>query len=102
MVTSMKILGFVAVLVVAMVASGFAAMTSADITSESDAKYSSATVYVPDNSTKIQQAVNAVIGGDTIIVRDVNKSLPVLTKNDSNKTVVQDGRRCGTSRETIT
>ena len=96
---SLKVWRFVAVLVIVTVASGFAAMASADITSESDVKSSSTTVYVPDNYTKIQQAVNAVNGEATIIVREVNKSLPIKSKKDSNKTIVQD--RCNTSRETV-
>ncbi|KAF5438152.1 CASH domain-dontaining protein [Candidatus Methanophagaceae archaeon] len=64
---SVKVLGFVAVL--AMVASGFAAaMASADITSESDVKSSSVTIYVPDTFTKIQWAVDNATAGDTVIV----------------------------------
>jgi beta-galactosidase len=61
--------------------------------------FSSATIYVPDNYTKIQQAVNAANGGDTLFVREVNESLTIRSKTDSNKTVIHD--RCDTSRETI-
>ena len=67
---SPKVLGFVAVLAIAMVASGFAAMASADITYESDAKFSSATFYVHDNYTKIQWAGDNAADSDAIIVRD--------------------------------
>ena len=61
-------MAFVAVLVIAMVASGFAAMASADITSEGDVKATSATIYVPDNYTKIQWAIDNATVGNTIIV----------------------------------
>jgi parallel beta-helix repeat protein len=47
-----------------------AAMASGDSWAESNVKYSSATIYVPDNYPTIQQAVDFAITGDTIIVRD--------------------------------
>ena len=92
---SRKVWRFVVLLV--MVASGFAAMASANIKSESDAKYSSATIYVPDNYTKIQDAVNAADSGDTIIVRDgtytenvnVNKRLTIKSENGSANCIVK-------------
>ena len=51
---SVKVLGFVVVLAMAMFASGLAAMASADVASESNGTHLSATIYVPDNHTKIQ------------------------------------------------
>ena len=64
---NVKVWGFVAVL--SIVVSGFAAaMASADITSESDVKFPSTLIYVPDNYTKIQWAVDNATDGDTIIV----------------------------------
>ena len=91
----MKVLGFVAVLVVGAVAS--TAMASADITSKSDAKSLSATIYVPDNYIKIQWAIDNATVGDTIIVRDgtytenvdVNKRLTIQSENGSAHTIVQ-------------
>jgi len=43
-----------------MVASGFAAMSSADITLESDVESSSATIYVPDDCASTQQNVDEI------------------------------------------
>ena len=45
-------------IVLVMVASGFAAMVSADITLESDVESSSATIYVPDDCATTQQDVD--------------------------------------------
>jgi len=92
---SMKVLGFVAVLVMGAIAS--TAMASADITSKSDAKSLSATIYVPDNYIKIQWAIDNATVGDTIIVRDgtytenvdVNKRLTIRSENGSAPTIVQ-------------
>ncbi|HJH27482.1 MAG TPA: hypothetical protein C5S37_12155 [Methanophagales archaeon] len=57
---------------------------------------SAATIYVPDNYTTIQQAVNAADAGDTIIVRDgtykenvvVGKRLTISSENGSASTIV--------------
>jgi parallel beta-helix repeat protein len=68
MIKSMKILGLVAILAMAM--GGLAAMAYADIMPESDVKAPSATIYVPDNYTKIQWAVNNATAGSTIIVKN--------------------------------
>jgi len=54
-------------------------------------------IYVPDDYTKIQAAVNAASAGDTIIVRDgtyvenviVNKSLTIMSENGSANCIVQ-------------
>ena len=56
-----------------------------------------ATVYVPDDYSTIQAAVNAVSPGDTIIVRDgtytenvvVNKTLTIQSENGADYTTVQ-------------
>ena len=59
---------------------------------------SAADIYVPDNHTKIQWAIDNATAGDTIIVRDgtynenvdVNKShLTIQSENGSDKTIVQ-------------
>lgn len=58
---------------------------------------SAATIYVPDNYTKIQWAVDKASAGDTIIVRDgvytenvdVNKGLTIKSENGSADTIVQ-------------
>ena len=92
---SKKVWRFVVVL--AMVASGFAAMASADITSENNAKSSSAIIYVPDNYTKIQWAVDNATDGDTIIVRNgtytenvkVNKRLTIKSEKGSANCIVK-------------
>ena len=55
------------------------------------------TIYVPDNYSTIQAAVNAASAGDTIIVRDgtytenvdVNKSLTIQSENGATSTIVQ-------------
>ena len=55
------------------------------------------TIYVPDNYTKIQWAVDNASDGDTIVVRDgtyvenlnVNKRLTIMSENGSDKTIVQ-------------
>ena len=65
---SVKVLGFVVVLAMAMFASGLAAMASADVASESNGTHLSATIYVPDNHTKIQWAIDNATDGDMIIV----------------------------------
>jgi parallel beta-helix repeat protein len=57
----------------------------------------SATIYVPDNYTTIQAAVNAASPGDTIVVRDgtyteninVNKSLTIQSEHGADATTVQ-------------
>lgn len=58
----------------------------------------SATIYVPDDFVKIQEAVDAASDGDTIIVRDGtytenvdvrNSHLTVQSENGSDKTIVQ-------------
>ena len=90
-----KVLGVVAVLV--MIASGFGAIASADISSERNVKFSSAIIYVPDNYTNIQDAVDAASDGDMIIVRDgtynedidVNKRLAIQSENGSTNCIVQ-------------
>ena len=54
-------------------------------------------IYVPDNYTTIQAAVDNAIAGDTIIVRDgtysenvdVNKQLTIQSENGADKTIVQ-------------
>ena len=56
-----------------------------------------AAVYVPDDYSTIQAAVDAASSGDTIIVRDgtytenvdVNKSLTIRSENGANSTIVQ-------------
>ncbi|HID19670.1 MAG TPA: hypothetical protein EYP28_01845 [Methanophagales archaeon] len=68
MIKSMKVFGLVAILAMAM--GGLAAMASADIMPESDVKSSSAAIYVPDNYTKIQWAVDNATAGSTIIVKN--------------------------------
>jgi hypothetical protein len=58
---------------------------------------SAATIYVPDDYSTIQQAVNAASPGDTIIVRDgsytenvdVNKQLTIQSEHGSASTIVQ-------------
>ncbi|MFZ2071412.1 MAG: hypothetical protein WAV32_07450, partial [Halobacteriota archaeon] len=58
---------------------------------------SSATIYVPDNYTTIQAAVDAASPGDTIIVIDgtyienvdVSKRLTIKSENGAEKTIVQ-------------
>ncbi|MFQ6071846.1 MAG: nitrous oxide reductase family maturation protein NosD [Methanosarcinales archaeon] len=55
------------------------------------------TLYVPDDYSTIQSAVNAAINGDTIIVRDgtytenikITKSLTIRSENGSASTIVQ-------------
>jgi len=57
----------------------------------------SATIYVPDNYSTIQEAVNAANPSDTIIVRDgtytenidVNKTLTIQSENGADSTIVQ-------------
>jgi parallel beta-helix repeat protein len=68
MIKSMKIFGLVAILV--MVMCGLAAIASADIMPESDVKPLSSTIYVPDNYTKIQWAVDNATAGSTIVVKN--------------------------------
>jgi len=58
---------------------------------------SASTIYVPDNYSTIQSAVNAASPGDTIIVRDgtyienieVNKRLTIRSENGSDSTIVR-------------
>ena len=65
-------------------------MASADSSSESNVKYSSNTIYVPDDYAKIQWAVDNASAGDTIIVRDdtyyenINVNIPHLTIRSEN------------------
>jgi len=96
MYKSMKVLAFIAVLVLFTMV--FAAMASADIVSKSDGAHSSVTIYVPDNYAKIQWAVDSASAGDTIIVKDgiykenvdVNvNNLTIQTQNGSPSTIVQ-------------
>ena len=68
-----KVLGFIAVL--AMVAGGFAAMASADITSESETKYSSATICVPDNYSTTEQFLN-VLATESITIISAPRWVP--------------------------
>ena len=65
--------------------------------SESDGNSSSATIYVPDEDSTIQEVVNAASPGDTIIVREgtyienikVNKRLMIRSENGSASTIVR-------------
>ena len=74
-----------------------AAMPSAGGVSESEVKSSSATIYVPDNYSTIQAAVDAATPGDMIIVRDgtyrenidVKKRLTLKSENGSENCIVQ-------------
>jgi parallel beta-helix repeat protein len=69
----------------------------ADNRVSSNVSLSSTTIYVPDNYTKIQWAVDNATAGDTIIVRDgayvenvdVNKRLTIRSENGTDVTVVQ-------------
>ena len=79
--------GLIVVLVV--ITSGFVAIASADSSSGINVRYSSATIFVPDDYTKIQLAIDNAKAGDTIIVRDgwyyenikVNTSLTIKSEN---------------------
>ena len=61
---NMKVCGFVVVL--AMAASGFAAMASAGITSESDVNFSAPIFYAPDNRMNISWAVDEFPSGAAV------------------------------------
>ena len=71
-------------------------MPSAGEISESEVKSSLTTIYVPDNYSTIQAAVNAAFARDTIIVRDgtytenvnVNKRLTIRSENGSTNCIV--------------
>lgn len=60
---------------------------------------SAASIYVPDNYTKIQWAVDNASAGDIIIVRDgtyaenvfVNKQLTIESENGSAQTIIDGG-----------
>lgn len=64
--------------------------------SDSTISISSSTIYVPDDNSTIQEAVDYAIAGDTIIVRDdtytenvhVNKRLTIKSENGTDKTIV--------------
>ena len=56
------------ILILAMVVSVFVATSSAAISSKSNVKSSSAIIYVPDNYTKIQWAIDNATDGDLIII----------------------------------
>ena len=75
----------------------FAIIFSLTIPIAVPAEASPATIYVPDNYSTIQEAVDAANPGDIIIVRDgtytenvdVNKSLTIQSKNGAEVTIVQ-------------
>ena len=64
--------------------------------SDSTITIPSSTIYVPDDNSTIQEAVDYAIAGDTIIVRDgtytenvhVNKCLTIKSVNGADKTIV--------------
>ena len=93
-ILNLKILAILAVLV--MVGS-CGTMPSVGDMSESDRNSSSATIYVPDEYSTIQEAVNAASPRDTIIVREgtyienieVDKSLTIRSENGSDSTIVR-------------
>nr|QNO47632.1 hypothetical protein PGBELJNO_00030 [Methanosarcinales archaeon ANME-2c ERB4] len=67
---NMKVCGFFVVLAIA--ASGFAAMASAGITSESDVNFSAPIFYVPDNRMNIQGAVDEFPSGAAVKLENGN------------------------------
>ena len=68
--------GFVAFLVMATVVSGFAGLASADIRSESDVKFSSATIYVPNNNYSTTEQSLKVVGTESITIISAPSWLP--------------------------
>jgi parallel beta-helix repeat protein len=72
-------------------------MVSANNIFEGNITLSSNLIYVPDNYTTIQQAVNLAIAGDTIIVRDgrylenvdVYQTLTIQSENGSENCIVE-------------
>ena len=86
-----------AIFIVLVMVGSCVAVPSAGGVSESEVKSSSATIYVPDGYSTIQEAVDAASAGDTIVVRDgtynenikVNKHLTIRSENGSDSTVVQ-------------
>ena len=86
-----------AILMVLVMVGSCVAVSSAGDASESEVTSSSATIYVPDDYSTIQAAVDTASAGDTIIVRDgtyienikVDKRLTIRSENGSDSTIVQ-------------
>ena len=95
--TKKGVKAWVLIVVLMMFTSLFTVMASADSSSGVNVRYSSATIFVPDDYAKIQWAVNNASAGDTIIVRDgiytenvyVNKHLTIQSEKGSASTIVQ-------------
>ena len=93
----MRSKGIWKMLTILMVLAVVVVMLSAVAVSESDENSSSATIYVPDAYSTIQEAVNAASPGDTIIVRDgtyrenidVTKRLTIKSENGSVNCIVE-------------
>jgi len=90
-----KAWGLIVVLVI--FTSVCAVLVSADSSFDGKRTLSSNLIYVPDNYTTIQQAVNLATPGDTIIVRDgtypenvdVYKTVTIQSENGSAKCIVE-------------
>ena len=88
-----------AILAVLVMVGSCGTMPSVGDMSESDRNSSSATIYVPDEYSTIQEAVNAASPRDTIIVREgtyienikVDKRLTIRSENGSASTIVRAG-----------